>query len=425
MQFKITSGIVFLIIFLQSAVAQAITYPDEVSTKAEADFVVGIYLNENPGQFTASRPMCTGVLYQKQVVITAAHCVDGYTAEQILVSSPGDKVSQAGLYQSMGIVKHERFSRSKSKIGLNDIALLVLDLPIEKARLVEIADRKSLDLLIKSKMYIYGYGLDQNGESPDEVRRSLVFDYSKSAGKQYNSFNSSIHLAVGKYNKKERVYSRACSGDSGGPLISFVNNKAVLLGITSFGAEDCNAKIPSVYMKVSAYNSWIKSALNRLGEFEYNGIYRFNAMDLKGDAKNSLGGRVGGDILFSEGMTSRVDQRLYLKTVMQRNYSDTSIDAGLRIDFDEDGVWDLVEDLDSPAMLDGSGVVVCSFDKLISESSVEWELGKACFAKRYSNWMSLYVDSLEYIDQGGVLFEARDSIFLTGLYIATDTLIKR
>ena len=421
MQRRITWGVVLLLICTQSGVAQAITYPHEIPSKSQSDFVVGIYLNENPGEFTATRPMCTGVLYRKQVVITAAHCVDGYTAEQILVSGPGDKVSEAGLYQSMGIVKHERFSRSKSKIGLNDIALLVLDLPIENARMVEIADKKSTDLLTKSKMYIYGYGLDQNGESPDEVRRSLVLDYSKSAGRQYSSFNSSMHLAVGRYNKKEKVYSRACSGDSGGPLISFANNKAVLLGITSFGAEDCNAKIPSVYMKVSAYNSWIKSAINRLGELEYTGLYRFKAIDQQGDSTNSLGGRVGADILYTEGATTRVNQRLYLKAVIQRNYSDTTLDAGLQIDFNEDGVWDLVEDLDSSSMLDSSGVVVCSFDKLVSDNQVEWELGKTCFVERESNWMALYVDSLEYINEGGVGFEARDSILLTGLYLATDT----
>ena len=35
--------------------------------------------------------------------------------------------------------------------------------------------------------------------------------------------------------------------------------------------------------------------------------------------------------------------------------------------------------------------------------------------------MALYVDSLEYINEGGVGFEARDSILLTGLYLATDT----
>jgi len=419
MRIKITWGVVLLLIFTQSGLAQAITYPEEVTKKEQTGFVVGVYINKNPGRFTTSRPICTGILYQKQVVITAAHCVDGYTAEQILVSGPGDRVSEAGLYQSIGVIKHERFSRSKSLIGLNDIALLVLDLPVQNARLVEIANKKSIDSLTKSKMYIYGYGLDENGESPDEARRSLVLDYSKNAGKQYPSFNSSIHLAVGKFNKKGGVYSRACSGDSGGPLVSFANNKVILLGIASFGAEDCNAKSPSVYMKVSAYNSWINSSLNKLGEFEYNGFYRFKAVDQKGDSSNSVGSKVGADILYSEGLTSRVEQRLYIKTVIQRNYSDTVLDAGLQIDFNEDGVWDLAEDLERQSMLDVSGVMVCTFDKLISDSSVEWELGRACFANRSSNWISIFIDSIEYLNKSGAVFEARDSTLMTGLYMAT------
>ncbi|XP_046580112.1 LOW QUALITY PROTEIN: chymotrypsin-like serine proteinase [Haliotis rubra] len=46
----------------------------------------------------------------------------------------------------------------------------------------------------------------------------------------------------------------ACSGDSGGPMV--VGN--TLTGITSWGISSCSGSYPSVYTRVSSFNSWIQ-----------------------------------------------------------------------------------------------------------------------------------------------------------------------
>jgi len=48
-----------------------------------------------------------------------------------------------------------------------------------------------------------------------------------------------------------------CQGDSGGPLTCNINQKYVLIGVTSFGYGCGEAGKPGVYVKVANYLTWI------------------------------------------------------------------------------------------------------------------------------------------------------------------------
>jgi hypothetical protein len=89
-------------------------------------------------------------------------------------------------------------------------------------------------------------GVDQNGEQATYLKHTFVADQTSVASKT-KGWNNAVWLAVGKYNKTERIYSGACNGDSGGPLYSLVGSSKTLIGLTSWGAADCELGKPSVY----------------------------------------------------------------------------------------------------------------------------------------------------------------------------------
>jgi secreted trypsin-like serine protease len=87
---------------------------------------------------------------------------------------------------------------------------------------------------------------------------------SEEGGVYFNSFNNDLMIAAGRFIERERVYSGACRGDSGGPLLATFGTTSVLLGVVSFGAIDCNASNPTAYTRVSAYLDWIDEAVKAI-----------------------------------------------------------------------------------------------------------------------------------------------------------------
>ncbi|RWS20528.1 hypothetical protein B4U80_02046 [Leptotrombidium deliense] len=55
----------------------------------------------------------------------------------------------------------------------------------------------------------------------------------------------------------------SCMGDSGGPLVTYYNKVAYVIGLSSYGPNQCAQKgIPNVFTKVSYFNDWINNIVN-------------------------------------------------------------------------------------------------------------------------------------------------------------------
>jgi hypothetical protein len=160
---------------------------------------------------------------------------------------------------------HPRYS--KSKFGINDVALLKLKEPIQNATPLSLASSTEMKKAELSKnIKILGWGEDQNGEDAIYLRSAKLDNQSSFLSRLLGKrFNKDTWVAAGKYNSVEKVYAGGCVGDSGGPLVAIKGTRIIQIGITSFGAENCETAVPTIFMKTSYFVNEINKAVKQLG----------------------------------------------------------------------------------------------------------------------------------------------------------------
>jgi V8-like Glu-specific endopeptidase len=245
-----------LLIQLPQLNASAVTYPDKAQVEpADAPFLLSIWTVDSES-FARKDKICSAILFNQSLVITAAHCV--IDDKGIAVVAGQENASDRGEVLSVyKWITHPRYSK---KTYQNDIAVGLLNF---NARINEDFSLTSSSKFIKNNTRLYGWGVDQNEIDNGLPMSVLQNDYSATAKKYYKNFNRSTQIAAGYYNSTERTFGGGCYGDSGGPLITKSNNSFQLLGIVSYGSG-CDVKKPTVYTKVSHYYKWVADTYDLL-----------------------------------------------------------------------------------------------------------------------------------------------------------------
>ena len=247
---------------LLSDPAKAITFgKEEVDASVKFPWAVQIYYFEK--NETSPSGLCTGTLIKPDVVLTAAHCVPSDGTFQVKYGAT--TLEQGGTtYVVDGAWRNPRYSQSK--FGVNDVGLLKLKTQVPNAVTLPLPSIKNLKLAEKSTVLnVYGWGEDQNGELSTYLRSASITNQSAFLSKLIGkNFNKNTWIAAGKYNKTEKVYAGGCRGDSGGPLVATYKGKLFQVGITSFGAENCETAVPTIFMKVSYFVTELNAAVDQL-----------------------------------------------------------------------------------------------------------------------------------------------------------------
>lgn len=68
---------------------------------------------------------------------------------------------------------------------------------------------------------------------------------------KFNTYDQSTQLCAGDINQRKD----ACRGDSGSPLMKKLDGSWTLVGLVSYGDQNCNGY--GVYTRISEYYDWI------------------------------------------------------------------------------------------------------------------------------------------------------------------------
>lgn len=235
----------FLFSFFVMEKSYAIGFSDRDASYEEGLFTVYLEVNNEDGVH-----QCSGVLLSEVLVATAAHCIID-SVGSIKVWQPGAKRSEINnkVVESRVGYKHSYAREYTDTVGsTGDIGVIILNKSFSKYSIVYLTNPAGEELALSGDLHSYGYGYDQNLGKPESLKHG-TFRY-------ITNLNYDKNKIIAGLGKKDIITSKqsvSCSGDSGGPLISFIENKPILIGILSSGTAKCG-KIQDNVIDVSFWS---------------------------------------------------------------------------------------------------------------------------------------------------------------------------
>jgi secreted trypsin-like serine protease len=202
---------------------------------------------------------CSGVLIDSTWVLTAAHCVSGFSAADIeLAVGAYDLNSFSGpRIGARRLIVHPEYNTSQLN---NDIALIELEQASTQPT-VTLFSGQSQDTtpadLTGVMLTALGWGMADSGSDwyyPAVLRQVDLPVVSNSyCNTIYSTTLADGQLCAGYYEGKD-----ACNGDSGGPVVTRIDDRWVHAGLVSYGMPcDKYNGWYGVYTRTSAYQDFI------------------------------------------------------------------------------------------------------------------------------------------------------------------------
>lgn len=233
----------------EDVAARATTHPIIGGVRDDGDPAVVLVMAQDGASGTGW--WCTGSVVAKRVVLTAAHCVEEATSSTTMKVMLGTDASAASASNSIEVDswQHDPQYMATNNIAAgHDAAVLLLkaDAPVTP---LAINTTPLTDAMVGQSVYVVGFGDDDGAAGTG-------------AGTKRNLHTSLTSLEQGVANIGHAGQT-TCFGDSGGPSFMNIGGRSVIVGITSYGAEQC-ASYGSV-TRVDLSASWIQPFLDGSG----------------------------------------------------------------------------------------------------------------------------------------------------------------
>lgn len=203
------------------------------------------------GQWT-----CGGAFLRADLILTAAHCLEGSGADTDIVVEYGDvRLGSGNTIRSTAVYDN-------GDLGA-DWGLIKLESKVAGATLLPIAGNTSYD---RGTFTVMGWGRTSEGGSGSDnllkVNVPFISDATCAAyGGDYADLNPATEMCAGY----DAGGKDACQGDSGGPMVKkLANGTFVQVGVVSWGDGCARADAPGVYTQVSHFASAIYAKANQL-----------------------------------------------------------------------------------------------------------------------------------------------------------------